>query len=102
MRLKGEFCKRKFIENFFFSRDTFLLTITNSLTSVFSGFVVFAFIGYLAHATHQDVDKVVTAGPGLAFIIFPFAVSKLTAAPFWSIMFFLMMLTLGLDSQVCI
>ena len=70
------------------------------MTSIFAGFVVFPYIGYLAYITHQEVKDVVSSGSGLAFIVFPFAVTKLAGAPFWSIIFFVMMLTLGLDSQV--
>lgn len=61
---------------------------------------MFAFIGNLAFVTQQEVKDVVSAGSGLAFIIFPFAVTKLPFPPFWSLIFFIMMLTLGLDSEV--
>ncbi len=81
-------------------RDTFVVTIANALTAIFAGFVVFSYIGYLAQLTHQDVQDVVSSGSGLSFIVFPFAVTTLAGAPFWSVMFFIMMLTLGLDSQV--
>ena len=88
----------KFNRNTF--RDTFIISLANAFTSIFAGFVVFAFIGYVAHVTQQDVSQVVTSGPGLSFIIFPFAVTQLAGSPFWAILFFTMMLTLGLDSQV--
>ncbi|OWR45748.1 Transporter, partial [Danaus plexippus plexippus] len=39
-------------------------------------------------------------GTGLAFIVFTQAILKLTPAPFWSIIFFLMLLSLGLGSQI--
>ena len=81
-------------------RDTLVITLSNSMTSIFAGFVVFPYIGYLAYITHQEVKDVVSSGSGLAFVVFPFAVTKLAGAPFWSILFFVMMLTLGLDSQV--
>lgn len=80
-------------------RDTFIITISNALTAIFAGFVVFSYIGYLAQVTNQEVKDVVSSGSGLSFIVFPFAVTKLAGAPFWSVMFFVMMLTLGLDSQ---
>jgi solute carrier family 6 amino acid transporter-like protein 5/7/9/14 len=80
-------------------RDTFVITISNALTAIFAGFVVFSYIGYLAHLTQQEVSDVVSSGSGLSFIIFPFAVTQLAGAPFWSILFFIMMLTLGLDSE---
>ena len=81
-------------------RDTFIITISNALTAIFAGFVVFAYIGYLSVLTQQSVDEVISSGSGLAFIVFPFAVTKLAFPPFWSVLFFVMMLTLGLDSQV--
>ena len=39
-------------------------------------------------------------GTGLAFIVFTQAILKLTPAPFWSIIFFMMLLSLGLGSQI--
>ena len=39
------------------------------------------------------------SGPGLAFIAFTEAMINLPGAPFWSIMFFLMLINLGLGSM---
>ena len=81
-------------------RDAITVSLANCGTSIFAGFVVFSYIGYLAHVTGQDVDKVVQAGQGLAFVVYPFAMTTIKGAPFWSCLFFIMMLVLGLDSTV--
>ena len=38
-------------------------------------------------------------GPGLAFVIIGEALLRMPGAPFWAIMFFIMLFLLGLDSQ---
>uniref|UniRef100_H2YE62 Transporter n=1 Tax=Ciona savignyi TaxID=51511 RepID=H2YE62_CIOSA len=39
------------------------------------------------------------SGTGLAFIVFAEAILRMPGSPFWSVLFFLMLLTLGLDSM---
>lgn len=39
-------------------------------------------------------------GTGLAFIVFTQAIVELPGAPFWSVLFFTMLLSLGLGSQI--
>lgn len=39
------------------------------------------------------------SGTGLAFIIFTEAINQFPGAQFWSVLFFLMLFTLGVDSQ---
>lgn len=75
------------------------MLVANAGTSIFSGFVVFSIIGYLAHELEVPVDAVVEQGVGLAFMVYPEVVSRLPIAPLWSFLFFVMLITLGLDSQ---
>lgn len=79
--------------------------LSNSGTEFFAGFAVFSVLGFLAHqlsiesGTLVTVDKVVSGGFGLAFVTFPTAIHEMGgwAVPI-GVMFFLMLLTLGIDS----
>jgi len=77
-----------------------LVSVANALTSIFAGFVVFAYMGYLSKITGQSIDRVIQSGQGLSFIVYPYAVTTLPAAPVWAILFFVMMLLLGMDTMV--
>ncbi len=72
--------------------------LSNSATEFFAGFVVFSILGAMAAATNVNVTDVVAGGPGLAFVAFPTALAALPFAKFFSFIFFLMLLTLGIDS----
>lgn len=52
----------------------------------------------MANVQSTTIDKVGSEGPGLVFVVYPEAISTMTGSTFWSIIFFLMLITLGLDS----
>lgn len=52
----------------------------------------------MAHVQHKSIDQVGLEGPGLVFIVYPEAIAMMSGSVFWSIIFFLMLITLGLDS----
>ncbi|KAI5617784.1 sodium- and chloride-dependent GABA transporter 2, partial [Silurus asotus] len=84
-------------------KDCIALCALNSGTSIFAGFAVFSILGYMAHELSLPMEDIVKSGPGLAFIAYPKALSLLPGPQFWSVLFFLMVLFLGLDSQfVCV
>ncbi|XP_014207594.1 sodium- and chloride-dependent glycine transporter 1-like isoform X2 [Copidosoma floridanum] len=87
----------KFTNNCY--KDSLIVAVSNIGTSFFAGLVIFSVIGFLAHELGVPVASVVDQGAGLAFIVYPEVVSRLPVAPVWSLLFFVMLLTLGLDSQ---
>jgi len=80
-------------------RDAIIVALANCCTSVFAGFAIFSIVGYMAHELEVPVSEAIDAGTGLAFIAYPFAITKLPFPPIWAIRFFVMLITLGLDSQ---
>ncbi|KAK7603556.1 hypothetical protein V9T40_003555 [Parthenolecanium corni] len=79
-------------------RDAILTSSINCLTSFLAGFVIFSVLGYMAHIQNKSVAEVGLEGPGLVFIVYPEAIAMMTGSVFWAIIFFLMLITLGLDS----
>lgn len=86
-----------FIQSF---RDAYLAIMCNSITSFLSGFVIFTVLGYMSHVSGRQIQHVATEGPGLVFIVYPAAIAAMPGSVFWALIFFMMLLNLGLDSSV--
>ncbi|XP_005108791.1 sodium-dependent neutral amino acid transporter B(0)AT3-like [Aplysia californica] len=108
-----------------FLRDTLVVTVCDFLTSIFTAVVVFCVLGFKATMHYKDClsshgldnttdphtldvnhtcnfKKIIEesgSGTGLAFIAFTEAINQFPLAPIWAVLFFLMLMTLGLDSM---
>ncbi|XP_078466852.1 sodium- and chloride-dependent taurine transporter-like isoform X1 [Lampetra planeri] len=80
-------------------RDCLILGCLNSGTSFISGFAIFSVLGFMAQEQGLPIADVAESGPGLAFIAYPKAVSMMPFPTFWAVLFFVMLILLGLDSQ---
>ncbi|MFH1676582.1 MAG: sodium-dependent transporter [bacterium] len=79
--------------------------LSNSGTEFFAGFAVFGVLGFMAHqmsiaqGVYVSPSDVVASGATLAFVTFPRAIAMMGPwATVMGILFFLMLLTLGIDS----
>jgi len=48
----------------------------------------------------RDIDEFFSAGPGLAFLTYPTALSLLPAPQLWNALFFFLTILVAVDSQV--
>ncbi|NEP53442.1 MAG: sodium-dependent transporter [Moorea sp. SIO3C2] len=80
------------------AKDTWLTALINSGISLFAGFVVFGILGYMAGVTNSPLAELAASGPGLAFVVFPEALSLMPLPWLFSLLFFVMLLSLGIDS----
>lgn len=81
-------------------RDARLVPIINCSTSIFAGFVIFSILGFMAKETCTTVENVVTQGPGLVFVVYPQAIARFPLPQVWCFLFFSMLLSVGLGSQL--
>jgi solute carrier family 6 amino acid transporter-like protein 5/7/9/14 len=83
-------------------RDSLIVSLINCGTSIYAGFVIFAVLGFMAMEKGVPVSEVAEGGPGLAFVVYPEAISRMPVPQLWAIFFFFMMATLGFGSQFSI
>ncbi|XP_046408711.1 sodium-dependent nutrient amino acid transporter 1-like [Ischnura elegans] len=83
-------------------RDAIIVTAMDTFTSLLAGFTIFSILGNLAYESGAtDISQVVKGGAGLAFISYPDAIAKFQYVPqVFSVLFFLMLFTLGVGSAV--
>ncbi|XP_039263077.2 sodium- and chloride-dependent GABA transporter 2-like isoform X1 [Styela clava] len=81
-------------------RDTLIISVVNSGTSILAGFAIFAALGFMADEMGVEVADVAESGPGLAFIAYPKEVTMLPVSQLWSSLFFIMIFLLGISTLV--
>ena len=81
------------------TNNAFITSLADAGTSFLAGFTVFSIVGYLAMSKGIGIDDLGIAGPHLTFITYPTAISLLPfAAAFFGIIFYIALLTFGIDS----
>ena len=107
-----------FLFSYFFpARDSLLLIGLDLVTSVYGGLAIFSILGALAHSRGIPVSemqsvslwllyfftsinfKLLQSGPGLAYVAYPAALANIPFGNGLSIIFFLTLLFVNVDSQ---
>ena len=83
-------------------KQAILVSLIKNGTAIFAGFVIFSVIGNMAHKENKPIDQVASSGPGLAFLAYPSAVALMPLASLWAVVFFFMIILVGIDSQFII
>ena len=83
------------------NKDALIISFADTFTSLLAGTVIFSILGHLAHELELPVEQVVKSGAGLAFVSYPEVLAKFDLVPqAFAVLFFLMLITLGLGSAV--
>ncbi len=75
-----------------------IIALSDGATAFVGGFAVFGSLGFYAHLNNLPVTEVLQGGPGLAFVTYPAIINQLPYSWIFGILFFLMLITLALDS----
>ncbi|KAH0479242.1 MAG: hypothetical protein KVP17_000368 [Porospora cf. gigantea B] len=86
------------MRNNFYKDAAFVVSI-NAFAAMLSGTIFFAIVGYMAHASGLEVDKVARAGTGSPFLVFSVGVGQMPLSTLFALCFWSMMAFLGLVSQ---
>ena len=84
------------------TRSAMLTGFINSGFSLFSGFAVFAVLGFMATTQGKPISEVVTQSIGLAFVAYPQAISLMPGGQIFGAIFFFSLVIAGLSSSISI
>lgn len=71
----------------------------NLLTSVFAATTLFAFVGHASMTSGVPIAEMSIKGFELAFVAYPAIIASMPFPQFWSLLFFIMLVVVGLSSE---
>lgn len=82
------------------ANNVFIASLADASIAFLAGLAIFSTLGYMAAQQGLPVAEVAgTGGIGLAFAVYPQAINLLPASAFFGVLFFLLLVTLAIDSQ---
>lgn len=79
-------------------KSSFWLPVINSMTSILAAMVLFSFLGHVSHTLDIKIEDIEIEGIELAFVAYPAMLSLLPGSNIWAIIFFVMLIVIGIDS----
>lgn len=80
--------------------SAFWIPIITMMFAVMCAVINFCYLGHLSYLINVNIEDLPLVGTDLAFITYPSALCLLPYPNLWAILFFFMLITLGIDSQV--
>lgn len=81
------------------TKTAVVTAVANSAISIVAGLAVFATLGYMATKSGVDIAEFAKKDSiSISFVVLPEAISNLPFAPVFAVCFFVMLVTLGVDS----
>ena len=74
------------------------IPILTMMCGIIGSFVVFSYMGYISHESNISITDIPLSGHELAFVIYPATLSKMPLSNLWAVLFFAVMVLLGIDS----
>ena len=79
-------------------KSSIWLPLINSATSILAAMVLFSFLGHVSTTLNISIDEIDIEGIQLAFVAYPAMISMLPGSNIWAIIFFVMLILIGIDS----
>ena len=79
--------------------STVLIPLMNFATSLFASVALFSFVGYASFNSGVPISDMKIEGMELTFVVYPALINTLPFPQFWSVLFFTMLVSLGLGTQ---
>ncbi len=80
------------------AKNAVIVGVSDTLFSILAGFIIFGTLGFMSVTQNVPIEQVATSGPGLAFVVFPKALSLMPFATFFGLLFFLILVVIAYDS----
>ena len=68
------------------------------MTSILAAMVLFSFLGHVSKTLDIEIEQIEIEGIELAFVAYPAMISLLPGPNIWAIVFFVMMVVIGIDT----